>query len=258
MTAGRRLPHWPHLWIVFVAGLVVATVVLIALATPGPWHAVLPTARVGLVAKPPADIAVFLDGKGSLGPKADMILWLHIGYERPTLAVVVVPPEVLVLGAGGSSSPESLSGLAEREGAAAGADALCRLLGVHVGGWLVVDRDALLGSLGASAVGAQLLGGGSAGLTEAAFGRQVSRLRALVVLAPRKGIPVHAFENYLLASGEVSTSLGLNGVASLGKALHDAAAADVRVVALPAHMVGGAWIIDPTGARSLVERLRGR
>ncbi len=98
------------------------------------------------------------------------------------------------------------------------------MLGVHVGGWLIVDRDALLRSLGgAAALGSQVMGGSGALLTEAAFERQVSTLRALVVLAPRKEIPVHAFENYILGSGEASTSLGLNGVASLGKVLRDAA-----------------------------------
>lgn len=257
MTARHRLPHLPHPWVIFVAGLVVATVVVIALATPGPWHAVLPTARADLVSKPPADIAVFLDGKGSPGPRFDMILWLHTDYERPALAVVVVPPEVLVPGAGGSSSPAPLGDLVERKGAAAGADALGRLLGVRVGGWLVVNRDALLGSLGASTLGTQLLGA-SANLTEAAFGHQVSTLRALVELAPRTGIPVHAFENYVLASGEASTSLGLNGVASLGKVLRDAAGADVQVVALPAHVSAGGWSADAAGVHSLEQRLHVR
>ena len=258
MIARRRLAHLPHPWVVFVAGLVVATVVVIALATPGPWHVALPTARADLVSKPPADIAVFLDGKGLPGPRSDMVLWLHTDYERPALSVVVVPPAVLVSGAGGSSRPSALGDLVESEGAAAGADALGRLLGVNIGGWLVVDRDALLGSLRVSAAGAQILGAGSVSLTETAFGRQVSALRALVGLPPRKGIPVHAFENYVLASGEVRTSLGLNGVASLGKALRDAAAADVQVLALPAHIGGGAWIADPAGVRSLVERLHVR
>jgi hypothetical protein len=201
---------------------------------------------------------VFLDGKGSPGPRSDMVLWLHTDYERLTLAVVVVPPEVLVPGAGGSSSLAPLGDLVEREGAAAGADALGRLLGVRVGGWLVVNRDALLGSLGASTVGTQLLGGGAANLTEAAFGRQVSTLRALVELAPRKGIPVHAFENYVLASGEASPSLGLNGVASLGKVLRDAAGADVQVVALPAHAGAGGWSADAAGVHGLEQRLHVR
>ena len=258
MIAQRRFRRLPHPWVGLVAALVVATVVVIALATPGPWHSVLPTVRVDLVSKPPADIAVFLDGKGAVRPHCDMILWLHAAYEHPTLAVVVVPPAVLVACAGGASSRTPLGDLIEREGAHAGANALGELLGVHIGGWLIVDRDALLGSLGASTLGNQILGGSGAGLTEAALGRQVSMLRALIVLAPRAAIPVHAFENYVLGSGEARTSLGLNGVASLGKVLRDAPGADVQVLALPAYLGGGAWSADAASVRSLVARLRAR
>jgi hypothetical protein len=250
-AASRRLPH---LWVVFVAALVVATVVVIGLATPGPWHAVLPAARAALVGKPPADLVVFLDGEGSPGPRSEMILWLHAGYERPALAIVVVPPDVLVGGAGGETA---LADVTERQGAQAGAAALSRLLGVRVGGWMVVDREALFASLGASGLAAQILGGGEAPLTEAALGRQVSALRALVALAPRSSIPVHAFENYVLASGKVSTSLGLNGVASLGKVLRDAAGPDVQVLALPARRDSGLWRADAAGVRDLVKRLGG-
>jgi hypothetical protein len=257
MAGRRRFGYLPHPWVAFVALLVVGTGVVIALATPGPWHSVLPTARVDLVSKPPADIAVFLDGKGAARPHCDMILWLHAGYERPTLAVIVVPPAVLVTGAGGASSPAQLGDLVAREGAAAGAHALGKLLGVHVGGWMTVDRDALLGSLGASALGAEILGVSGPGLTEAAFGRQVSALRALVLLAPRKDIPVHALENYVLASGEARTSLGLNGVASLGKLLRDAPAAHLQVLGLPARLGAGVWSADAAGVRGLVARLRG-
>jgi hypothetical protein len=245
----RRLPH---LWVVFVAALVVATVVVIGLATPGPWHAVLPTAQADLVGKPPADMVVFLDGKGSPGPRSEMILWLHARYERPALAIVVVPPDVLVGGAGGTAP---LAGVTERQGAAAGAAALSRLLGVRVGGWMVVDGEALFASLGASGLAAQILGGVGAPLSEAALGRQVSALRALVALAPRSSIPVHAFENFVLASGEVSTSLSLNGVASLGKVLRDAAGSDMQALALPAHAGSGLWTADAAGLRDLVRRL---
>jgi hypothetical protein len=250
-ATGRPLPH---AWVVFVAALVVATVVVIGLATPGPWHAVLPAAQADLVGKPPADTVVFLDGKGSPGPRSEMILWLHAGYEQPALAIVVVPPDVLVGVAGGTTA---LADVTERRGAEAGAAALGRLLGVRVGGWMVVDREALFASLGASGLAAQILGGSGARLTEAALGRQVDALRALVALAPRSSIPVHAFENYVLASGKVSTSLGLNGVASLGKVLRDAAAADMQVLALPAHGGSGVWRADATGVRDLVKRLGG-
>jgi hypothetical protein len=257
VTAGRRSRRLPRRWVVFVVMLVVATVVMIALATPGPWHAVLPAVRAGLLSEPPLDMVVFLDGKGSPGPRSDMILWLHAGYEHPSLAVVVVPPDVLVPGAGGPSSQESLTDLAQREGAAAGAAALGGLLDIRVGGWLIVDREALLRSLGASALGAQILGGGGVRLTEAALVRQVRALRALILLAPRKSIPVHAFENYVLGSGRVGTSMGLNGVASLGKVLRDAAGADVQILALPAHEGPGVWRADPAGVRRLAVRLRG-
>ena len=81
---------------------------------------------------------------------------------------------------------------------------------------------------------------------------------ALIVLAPRKAIPVHAFENYVLGSGEASTSMGLNGVASLGKTLRDAPGVDVQVLALPAHFGGGTWSADQAAVRSLLERLRAR
>ena len=145
-----------------------------------------------------------------------MIFWLHVRYDRPAIAIVLVPPGVLVPGSGESGHALALGELVERSGAAAGTRAVGGMLGVHVGGWLIADGDALLRSLGGAAVlRRQVMGGSGALLTEAAFERQVSTLRALVVLAPRKEIPVHAFENYILGSGEASTSLGINGVASL-------------------------------------------
>ena len=255
----RRFRYLPGPWVAFVIALFVALAVLIALGTPGPWHALLPTARADLVSAPPSDVAVFLDGKGTVGPTCDMILWLHVRYDRPALAVVVVPPDVLVPGADGAGHAIPLGDLVEQSGPAAGTRALGGMLHVHVGGWLIVNRDALLQSLGAaSASGEQVMGGSGGALTEEAFGRQVDTLRVLVMLAPRKSIPVHAFENYVLASGEASTSLGLHGVASLGKVLRDAATADVSVVALPAHVGGTTWSADTGGVRTLVDQLRGR
>jgi hypothetical protein len=255
MTPRRYLPS-P--WVAFVIALFVLLAVVIALATPGPWHALLPTARADLVSPPPSDVAVFVDGTGTVGPKCHMILWLHLRYDRPALAVVVVPPDVLVASSGSAGHPLSLGDLVEQSGPAAATRAMGSMLGVHVGGWLIVNRDALLQSLGAaSAIGKLAMGGSGAPLTEAAYGRQVSTLRALVTLPPRKSIPVHAFENYVLGSGEIRTSLGLNGVASLGKVLRDAATADVSVLALPAHVGGGSWSADPGGVRTLVNRLRG-
>jgi hypothetical protein len=261
----RGLRSRAALWVAFVITLFVALAVVIALASPGPWHALLPTARADLVSAPPADVAVYLDGGGAAGPRCHMILWLHLRYGRPALAVVVVPPDVLVpradlpaglllpLGAGSVS----LGDLVERSGPAAGTQALGRLLGVHVGGWLIVNRDALLQSLGAVSAANKEALGGAGRLTEAAFRRQVGTLRALVTLAPRKAIPVHAFENYVLASGEVSTSLGLHGVASLGKVLRDAVASAVSVLALPAEAAGGEWHAEPGAVRALVTQLRG-
>jgi hypothetical protein len=253
----RRFSSVPGLWAVLVIALFVALVAVVVLATSGPWHPLLPTARAALVSAPPSDVAVFLDGKGTAGPESSMILWLHVRYDRPAIAIVVVPPDVLVPGSGGSGQALALGDLVERSGPSAGTRAVGGMLGVHVGGWLIVDRDALLRSLGgAAAIGSQVMGGSGALLTEAAFQRQVATLRALVVLAPRKGIPVHAFENYILGSGQASTSLGLNGVASLGKVLRDAATADVSVLALPAHADGGTWSADVGAVHTLVGELR--
>ena len=253
----RRLRHRPGLWGALVIALFVALAVVVVLATPGPWHPLLPTARADLVSAPPSDVAVFLDGKGAAGYECRMILWLHVRYDRPAIAIVVVPPGVLVPGSGESGHALALGDLVERSGAAAGTRAVGGMLGVHVGGWLIADGDALLRSLGgAAALGRQVMGGSGALLTEAAFERQVSTLRALVVLAPRREIPVHAFENYILGSGEASTSLGINGVASLGKVLRDAATADVSVLALPAHANGATWSADVGGVRALVGGLR--
>jgi hypothetical protein len=254
----HRFRHLPGPWVASVIALFVLLAAVIALATPGPWHALLPTARADLVSAPPSDVAVFLDGTGTVGPKCHLILWLHMSYDRPALTIVVVPPDVPVTSSGGAGRSLALGDLVEQSGPAAGARAMGSLLGVHVGGWLIVNRDALLQSLGAaSAVAKQAMGGSGAPLTEATFGRQVNTLRALVMLAPRKSIPVHAFENYVLGSGEASTSLGLNGVASLGKVLRDAAGADVSVLALPAHVGGGAWSADLGGVRKLADQLRG-
>ncbi len=98
----RRFRLCPACGSSLVVALFVALAVVVVLATPGPWHPLLPTARADLVSAPPSDVAVFLDGKGTAGPECSMILWLHVRYDRPAIAVVVVPPDVLVPGSGGS------------------------------------------------------------------------------------------------------------------------------------------------------------
>ena len=66
----RRLRRRPGLWGALVIALFVALAVVVVLATPGPWHPLLPTARADLVSAPPSDVAVFLDGRGTAAPSA--------------------------------------------------------------------------------------------------------------------------------------------------------------------------------------------
>jgi hypothetical protein len=254
-----RVPRPVVLWPVVVIAVFVGLAALILVTTPGPWHRLIPFARAELAKQAPADVLIFANGKAG-GDVCAAVLWLHVAYNLPGAAIIVVPPNLIVEGDHGW---QLLGRLALREGAAA-SEALGRVVGVPIGGWMAVDRDALLRSLGSAASLARpVLGDGARGsLTATQLEDEVGAWRLLLALAPRRDLPVAAFENYVLGSGAVHTSLSLQAVASIGRVFRDAPAADVTVVGLPARVsaAGGepVWRADARGLRRLVYELRQR
>ena len=127
----RGFRSLPSLWVVLVVAL------FVALRLSSSWRArgrgtrrstAGPTSECVAV-----DVAVFLDGKGTAGPKCSMILWLHVRYDRPAIAIVVVPPDVLVPGSSGSGR-RLRSAIRGTVWPAAGTRAMGGHARVHVGG----------------------------------------------------------------------------------------------------------------------------
>ena len=235
-----------------VVALFVALVAVLAVATP----------RSHLVPPPRSDVALFLRSQGDSGTCA-VVVWLHVRYARPGIDLVVVPPDVLVQSSGAPAVP--LHSVIEQQGPAAGARALSALLGVSIGGWASLNMDPVLQSMGMTTLAAALTAdnkGGGRPLTAAEYDRQVGLLRAAAVLAPRKVLPVPTVENYVFGSGKVATSLGINDVAWVARAMREAAAGDVAVLALPARVAvtsgGPLWRVDAAGVAALVRELRRR
>ena len=250
-----RLPSTPRirrLWAAAVVVLLLATGGLIAVAAP----------RTHLAGRPLPDVAVFMRSGGLSGP-CGVVVWLHLRYGRPGVDVVVVPPDVLVRTAAGTAVP--LHRLVEQSGPQAGARALAGLLGVPLRGWLSLDLDVLLKSIDMGSLAAEVAAGAEdhgRPLTAAEYAHQVTLLRVGVALAPRQDLPVPAFENYVLAAGKATTSLSLNDVAWMAKAMRDAARDDVAVLALPASVrataAGPRWRAQAAAVLSLVQELRRR
>jgi hypothetical protein len=234
----RRLDAWAAL----VLGILVALGVIILVATPGPWHVVVRSApQVRLVAPPPSDVAVFVNGTAQPG-RCTGVVWLHMRYDPPSLAFVVVPPELQ--GGLGAAGFESLARIVRDAGPAAASRALGQTLKVRMGSWAYLDRNSLQtafpGGLGGTETRTSrarlraLRRAWSAGEpAHSRFALQTSFLREVVGGSSLVGLNLVAFVNYVLAGPGVDTDLTLQGVSAIGTVLKTAPPDAVGVGALP-------------------------
>jgi hypothetical protein len=234
----RRLDAWAAL----VLGVLVALGVIILIATPGPWHVVVKSApRVRLVAPPPADVAVFVNGTTKPG-RCTGVVWLHARYDFPSLACVVVPAELQGRLAGAGF--ETLAQIVRDAGPAAASKALGEALKVKMGSWVYLDRSGLqtafpgvFGSTNPRSSRARLRAFRHAwNAGEPAQGRfalQTSFLRRVVETSSWTELNLVAFVNYVLAAPAVDTDLTLQGVSAIGTVLKTAPIGAIQVGALP-------------------------
>ena len=235
----RRLDAWAAL----VLGILVTLGVIILVATPGPWHVVVKSApQVRLVAPPPSDVAVFVNGTSSPG-RCTGVVWLHLRYDSPALACMVVPAELQgrLPGAG----YESLARIVRDAGPAAGSRALGEALGVKMESWVYLDRDALraafpdvFANTGTLASRARLRAmerawsgrGGARGR----FALQTRFLRGAIDGSSWTDLNLVAFVNYVLAAPNVDTDLRLQGASAIATVLKTAPPDQILVGAVPA------------------------
>lgn len=235
----RRLDAWAAL----VLGILVALGVIILLATPGPWHVVVTsTPQVRLVAPPPSDVAVFVNGTSS-PRRCTGVVWLHLRYDVPSLSCMVVPAELDGRLAGAGYGP--VKRIVHDAGPAAASQALGRALGVKMGAWVYLSRNALMaafpGSVGATAtlpsraqVRAAWQAWGGAGAAAPRFAAQTSFLRRAVSDSSWVDLNLVAFVNYVLAAPDLDTDLRLQGASAIATVLKTATPDRIVVGALPA------------------------
>jgi hypothetical protein len=238
----RAVPRRLDAWAALVLGILVALGVIILVATPGPWHVVVKSApQVRLVAPPPADVAVFVNGTSRPG-RCTGVVWLHVSYDPPSLVCVVVPAELQGRLAGAGFEP--LARIVRDAGPAVASKALGEALEVRIGSWVYLDRSSLqtafpgvLRSVDSRSSRARLRvlsRAWSAG--EPARGRfalQTSFLRRVVETSSWTDLNLVAFVNYVLAAPSVDTDLTLQGVSAIGTVLKTAPPGGIEVGALP-------------------------
>lgn len=222
-------------------GVLVALGVIILLATPGPWHKVVPaTPRVQVGQPPPGDVIVFVRG-ATTGDACTGAVWIHLRFGRPSATAVVVPVQTTCLLPGAGMQP--LQEIVRDAGAATAAEALGETLGVEFEGWVDVGRAALLEAFpppGSAGVRERLYmktldqawaarGGGARVLV-----RQTRFLRAAVAGWRRARFDIIGFANYVIGSPESTTDMKLQAVAAIGGVVKDTPKRGLVVGALPA------------------------
>ena len=138
MTRVRAVPRRLDPWAALLLGVLVTLGVIILLATPGPWHKVVPAVASHpplAPPPPPHDIAVFVNGPRLEGCAG--VVWLHIDYTQARFTAVVVAPSLTCLLPGAGLQP--LSEIVDEAGPRSGAQALGARLGVKLDSWLTVD-----------------------------------------------------------------------------------------------------------------------
>ena len=234
----RRLDPWAAL----LLGVLVTLGVIILLATPGPWHRVVPAvATHPLLAPPPPprDIAVFVSGPRLEGCAG--VVWLHVAYDLPRFTAVVVPVRLTCKLPGAGLQP--LSEIVDQAGPRVAASALGARLGVSFGSWVTIDpsalRTALPGFVSVATVGVHprpvpLVGVWTVHQSPTrALQRQVRYLRLVLKDGSADELNLVGFVNYILGSTDVSTSLRLQAVSAIGAALNNADPGDLVTSSLP-------------------------
>lgn len=234
----RRLDPWAAL----LLGVLVTLGVIILLATPGPWHRVVPAvASRPLLAPPPPprDIAVFVNGPRLEGCAG--VVWLHIAYDQPRLTAVVVPVRLSCRLPGAGLQP--LAEIVDQAGPRVAAGALGARLGVAFGSWITVDPEAVRSALpGFVDVATKAIHPRPVPLVGVwtvhqsptrALQRQVRYLRLVLADGSFGELNMVAFVNYILGSTDVNTALRLQAVSAIGAALNSAGAGDLVTSSLP-------------------------
>ncbi len=234
----RRLDAWAAV----VLGVLVTLGVIILVATPGPWHVVVRSApQIRLAAPPPSDVAVFVNGTSSPGGCTG-IVWLHLRYDSPALACMVVPAELQ--GGLAGAGYQSLARIVRDAGPAAGAQALGEALGVKMKSWVYLDRSALrtafpgvfedAGTLPMRArLRAMERAWSGRGAARGRFVLQTGSLRGAINGSSWVDLNLVAFVNYVLAAPSVDTDLRLQGASAIATVLKTAPPDQILVGAVP-------------------------
>ena len=234
----RRLDAWAAL----LLGVLVTLGVIILLATPGPWHKVVPAVATHPPLAPPApprDIAVFVKGPRIEGCAG--VVWLHIDYTQARFTAVVVAPSLTCLLPGAGLQP--LSEIVDQAGARTAAHALGVRLGVSLDSWIVVDplavRAAIPGFVEATTGIVHPRPVPLAGVwslrqpPSKALQHQVRFLRLWLRDGSAGKLNLIGFVNYVIGSNDVTTALKLQAVSAIGAALNVAYAGDFVAGSLP-------------------------
>jgi len=237
-AARRRLDPWAAL----LLGVLVTLGVIILLATPGPWHRVVPAVATHPLLAPPApprDVAVFVNGPRHEGCAG--VVWLHIAYDLPTFTAVVVPTRLSCHLPGAGLQP--LYQIADEAGPRTAAISLGERLGVSFGSWITIDPLALRAALpGFINVATKVVHPRPVPLVGVwtrrqpptrALQRQVRYLRLVLRDGSADEVNLVGLVNYILGSTDVSTSLKLQAVSAIGAALNSAEAGDLVTSSLP-------------------------
>jgi hypothetical protein len=227
---------------VLLLGVLVTLGVIILLATPGPWHRVVPAvaSRPPLAPPPPPrDIAIYLEGPGAEGCAG--AIWLHIDYDLPEFTAAVVPARLACYQPGAGLQP--LATIVDDAGPKAATKALSETLSVSFGSWLEIDplsvRAALPGFITQYSQlihprALPLAGVWSTGQPSTlAFTRQIAYLRDLLREGVADQVNLVGFVNYILGSRDVSTGLTLQAASAVGAALDLSDAGDLVTTSLP-------------------------
>ena len=234
----RRLDPWAAL----LLGVLVTLGVIILLATPGPWHKVVPAVATHpplAPPPPPRDIAVFVNGPRLEGCAG--VVWLHIDYAQARFTAVVVTPSLTCLLPGAGFQP--LSEIVDQAGPRIGAHALGARLGVRLDSWITVDPLALRAAIpGFIDVATKVLHPRPVPLVgvwslrqppNKALQRQVRYLRLWLRDGSAGELNLIGFVNYVIGSNDVDTALKLQAVSAIGAALNVADAGDFVTTSLP-------------------------
>jgi hypothetical protein len=239
-------------------GVLLVLGVIILLATPGPWHRVVPaTPRVQVGQGPPTDIAVFVHGVGS-GRPCTAALWVHVRHDLPSVTAVVLPVRLACRLPAAGVQP--LDEIVSAAGPAVAADALAERLGIRFDGWLALGQPALREAFPAGDAGLAPSGRlrlriltdtwGGQGDPARVGSAQVRFLWAVGQTWRPRRLNLIAFTNYILGAPDSLTDMKLQAVTAVAQTLSRTPPRRIVVGALPAVVYdNGAyerWLPEPS------------